>query len=842
MAPQKHGGGGGGGSGPSAGSGGGGFGGSAAAVAAAAASGGKSGGGGCGGGGSYSASSSSAAAAAGAAVLPVKKPKMEHVQADHELFLQAFESECERLRGQECPSPAFGARGTPPGSRRVRLVRDLGEPTQIYRFLRTRNLIAPIFLHRTLTYMSHRNSRTNIKRKTFKVDDMLSKVEKMKGEQESHSGFQCSPGCPGTHSVDQAGLELRNPPASASQSAGITGVRHHRQNLSAHLQLTFTGFFHKNDKPSPNSENEQNSVTLEVLLVKVCHKKRKDVSCPIRQVPTGKKQVPLNPDLNQTKPGNFPSLAVSSNEFEPSNSHMVKSYSLLFRVTRPGRREFNGMINGETNENIDVSEELPARRKRNREDGEKTFVAQMTVFDKNRRLQLLDGEYEVAMQEMEECPISKKRATWETILDGKGFCVALAVLEHRDLPTSASQMLGLKRLPPFETFSQGPTLQFTLRWTGETNDKSTAPVAKPLATRNSESLHQENKPGSVKPAQTIAVKDTLTADLQTRKEKDTSNESRQKLRIFYQFLYNNNTRQQTEARDDLHCPWCTLNCRKLYSLLKHLKLCHSRFIFNYVYHPKGARIDVSINECYDGSYAGNPQDIHRQPGFAFSRNGPVKRTPITHILVCRPKRTKASMSEFLESEDGEVEQQRTYSSGHNRLYFHSDTCLPLRPQEMEVDSEDEKDPEWLREKTITQIEEFSDVNEGEKEVMKLWNLHVMKHGFIADNQMNHACMLFVENYGQKIIKKNLCRNFMLHLVSMHDFNLISIMSIDKAVTKLREMQQKLEKGESAAPANEEIAEEQNGTANGFSETNSKEKALETDGVSGVPKQSKKQKL
>ncbi|GAB1291373.1 Membrane metallo-endopeptidase-like 1 [Apodemus speciosus] len=42
-------------------------------------------------------------------------------------------------------------------------------------------------------------------------------------------GFLCySPGCPGTHSIDQAGLELRNPPASASQSAGITGVRYHR--------------------------------------------------------------------------------------------------------------------------------------------------------------------------------------------------------------------------------------------------------------------------------------------------------------------------------------------------------------------------------------------------------------------------------------------------------------------------------------------------------------------------------------------------------------------------------------------------------------------------------------
>uniref|UniRef100_A0A8D0L3W5 SUZ12 polycomb repressive complex 2 subunit n=1 Tax=Sphenodon punctatus TaxID=8508 RepID=A0A8D0L3W5_SPHPU len=722
MAPQKHGGG----AGPSSGAaggaaaaaagggssgGGGGSGGGFVGSAAAAAPGGKSGGAAAGGGGSGGfsgggSSASSAAVAAAAALPPVKKPKMEQIQADHELFLQAFE-----------------------------------KPTQIYRFLRTRNLIAPIFLHRTLTYMSHRNSRTNIRR-----------------------------------------------------------------------VVTFSGL--------KNSENEQNSVTLEVSLVKVCHKKRKDVSCPIRQVPTGKKQVPLNPDLSQIKPGNFPSLAVSSNEFEPSNSHMVKSYSLLFRVTRPGRREFNGMINGETNKNIDVNEELPAKRKRNssnREDGEKTFVAQMTVFDKNRRLQLLDGEYEVAMQEMEECPISKKRATWETILDGK-------------------------RLPPFETFSQGPTLQFTLRWTGDSNDKSTAPIAKPLATRNSESLPQENKPSSVKPTQTIAVKESLPSDLQTRRERDVLNEPRQKLRIFYQFLYNNNTRQQTEARDDLHCPWCTLNCRKLYSLLKHLKLCHSRFIFNYVYHPKGARIDVSINECYDGSYAGNPQDIHRQPGFAFSRNGPVKRTPITHILVCRPKRTKESMSEFLESEDGEVEQQRTYSSGHNRLYFHSDTCLPLRPQEMEVDSEDEKDPEWLREKTITQIEEFSDVNEGEKEVMKLWNLHVMKHGFIADNQMNHACMLFVDNYGHKIIKKNLCRNFMLHLVSMHDFNLISITSIDKAVTKLREMQQKLEKGESTAPTNEEVSEAQSGTTNGYSETNGRERVSETDGVSGVTKQSKKQKL
>uniref|UniRef100_A0A671X3J9 SUZ12 polycomb repressive complex 2 subunit a n=1 Tax=Sparus aurata TaxID=8175 RepID=A0A671X3J9_SPAAU len=608
--------------------------------------------------GLYQSSSSAMAAA--------KKPNLQLIQADHELFLQAFE-----------------------------------KPTQIYRFLRTRNLIAPIFLHRTLTYMSHRNSRSNSKRKSSKVDNLLFKVEKMRGEQETHS-------------------------------------------LASNLQLTFTGFFHKAGKPSQDCENEQNSVSLEVLLVKVCHKKRKDVSCPVKQVPTGKKQVPLNPDTGagvQAKPGSVPSLLVPSSEFEPSNSHMVKSYSLLFRVSRPGYPR------------TQINEEVVNRKRRStsiREEGETTFVAQMTVFDKNRRLQLLDGEYEVSMQEMEECPVNKKRATWETILDGK--C-----------------------LPPFETFSQGPTLQFTLRWTTDSSDRSTAPVAKPLATRNSET-NQEPRPSTLR---------FLMVFFSSVLREQISAEPRQKLRIFYQFQYNNNTRQQTEARDDLHCPWCTLNCRKLYSLIKHLKLSHSRFIFNYVPHPKGAKIEVSINDSYDGSYAGNPQDIHNQPGFAFSRNGPVKRTAVTHVLTCRPKRTKASLSEFLESEDGDREQQRTYISGHNRLYFHSDSCVPLRPQEMEVDSEDERDPDWLKEKTAKQIEDFTDVNEGEKEIMKLWNLHVMKRGFIADNQMNVACLLFAEHNAAHIVKHNLFRNFLLHLISMHDFNLITTQTIDQAMARLR---------------------------------------------------------
>lgn len=167
-----------------------------------------------------------------------------------------------------------------------------------------------------------------------------------------------------------------------------------------------------------------------------------------------------------------------------------------------------------------------------------------------------------------------------------------------------------------------------------------------------------------------------------------------------------------------------------------------------------------------------------------------------------------------------------------------------------MDSEDERDPAWLKEKTskvrsgmrrvtglgcchgdggralegvlkrkpllsLQQIEEFTDVNEGEKEIMKLWNLHVMKRGwvggtvrwgtgggttqgrpqsagfssrFIADNQMNEACLLFAEHHGAHIVQNNLCRNLLLHLISMHDFNLINTLTIDRAMARLRLIQ------------------------------------------------------
>ena len=86
---------------------------------------------------------------------------------------------------------------------------------------------------------------------------------------------------------------------------------------------------------------------------------------------------------------------------------------------------------------------------------------------------------------------------------------------------------------------------------------------------------------------------------------------------------------------------------------------------------EGARIDVSVSELFDSTYVGNPNDmISQPPGYAFSRHGPVQRTPITNIIVCKPKRQIPSLSEFLEIEENDIncpyDGQRPFVTGHNR--------------------------------------------------------------------------------------------------------------------------------------------------------------------------------
>lgn len=238
-----------------------------------------------------------------------------------------------------------------------------------------------------------------------------------------------------------------------------------------------------------------------------------------------------------------------------------------------------------------------------------------------RRL-LSDGEYEISLQERLQPTKNspKKLPGWEVIPD--------------------TYIESLAKENSFDDFQKCPKLKFRLAWTKE---KCGDLVDRPSALKNDES-NKENEPNQNHNGVMDVAKIT------------------EKIQIIYQFIYNNNSRQQMEPCENFCCIWCSLDCMGLYSLLKHLKLCHARFNFKYVPSNPAVRIDISINELYDGS----PHDLIGSSSFAFSRAGPVRRTTVTRILVCRPRRLKPNLSEFLEIDENELNSQRPFITGHSR--------------------------------------------------------------------------------------------------------------------------------------------------------------------------------
>ncbi len=69
------------------------------------------------------------------------------------------------------------------------------------------------------------------------------------------------------------------------------------------------------------------------------------------------------------------------------------------------------------------------------------------------------------------------------------------------------------------------------------------------------------------------------------------------------------------------------------------------------------------------------------------------------------------------------------------------------------------------------IDDFTDVNAGEKVLMKLWNIHMYKNNFIGDVQLPIAISTFIdENISQLRL---IYRNFILHIAHLHNMKCIS---------------------------------------------------------------------
>lgn len=381
---------------------------------------------------------------------------------------------------------------------------------------------------------------------------------------------------------------------------------------------------------------ESNKVEVKTKLEKISHKRRKD-AIDTQPMLIGSVSVCVNADDSGA---DLPAVCVANDKFESSGENII-TYQLTFD------------IEADTFIRVKNGDEPPSKS----QCLQKNYHAELPVFDKSGRNLLLNGLYQVSAFDPQKQRPSCGPQHWETLESEQRIQNwAEEVNKH---------FISEEDTNPFVVFDNSPKIQIYMEWKREKmfNKSISRPVfLNELHLNNNKENSCVNVPNENGPFAFQHKVETSAVEKATP--------------YAYQFVMPN-SKQRFKERTDFICPWCSLNCIRMYSLMKHLKLCHSRFLFQLVNEVPIQRIDVYVNELYDGSYSGAPHDV-----LLGSQRGPTRRTVVTSIMVFHPRRPTYNLSEFQEADDGELDQQRQYISGHNRIYYHSETCIPIMPKEV----------------------------------------------------------------------------------------------------------------------------------------------------------------
>ncbi len=105
----------------------------------------------------------------------------------------------------------------------------------------------------------------------------------------------------------------------------------------------------------------------------------------------------------------------------------------------------------------------------------------------------------------------------------------------------------------------------------------------------------------------------------------------------------------------------------------------------------------------------------------------------------------------------------------DRLIFHVKTNLPIEPP---CEEEAVEDYSWQQQLSDRQIDDFVDLNAGEKAFMKMWNRHLFEHECHGNNMLLRVLDLFIDRHAVDIVERNLYKNFLLHLANLVEFDVI----------------------------------------------------------------------
>eukprot|EP00968_Pinguiococcus_pyrenoidosus_P022996 scaffold3504_cov240-Pinguiococcus_pyrenoidosus.AAC.16 len=266
-----------------------------------------------------------------------------------------------------------------------------------------------------------------------------------------------------------------------------------------------------------------------------------------------------------------------------------------------------------------------------------------------------------------------------------------------------------------------------------------------------------------------------------------------------------------ETRHDLACPLCGAYIAKSESeLFAHLRTCHPQLRFE-AFLDEGHRMHCVVqNLRHSSEKALRPKrkrDEKFCPLYVHKRQRDARFTLYRVPLRDADTRTGLSASKKAQGKIVAKPSSNRSSFAPVRQYYHSRTYLPLLPSEVDIDSDEELDDDWMQQESERLINEFEDVAPEEILLMKLWNRHTRSHKVQADNRVPHLLRLFAKRFAPTIVRENLWEVFLLHAFNLWDNSLVTkdevlecaavVRNYSNSVADRGETEQSLSNGSSA---------------------------------------------
>lgn len=313
-------------------------------------------------------------------------------------------------------------------------------------------------------------------------------------------------------------------------------------------------------------------VKVHTKLEKISHKRRKEwVTIDQNQIPIGESTVIVNANSSDM----IPAVFVPSSQLDCLGDSVNTTFYLSFDV-----EPLSGQSPRKEKNSEDPLSKVQFVRKK--------YHAQLPFFEGGNLL--ASGFYTVNALN----PSRMTNISWETIPNDNDQSIANWAEEVN------KYYFGNEDQNPFNIFeTKTPKIELYMQW-AQSKNTNNRDIQRPKMFTDQQNNNKENKATVNIPP----VNGVNGHNNEIEKRVDPVAKS-----YVFQFVVSKSLKQRTQERTDFICPWCSLDCLQLYSLLKHLKLSHARCLYQYTEENQKGHIDIFINDMYDGSYCGAPHDV-----------------------------------------------------------------------------------------------------------------------------------------------------------------------------------------------------------------------------------------